>query len=354
MSLPTSTKQWVLVKNASKDIILDGPDATFKLVDTPLPQLKDGEILVQTLYMSNDPAQRVWIWHDMPAERMYTEPVKQGEVMKITHAICKVLDSKADNIKTGSLVAASPGWSQYAVLGAKTARPIQELPNLSIIHYLGGLGGVGLTAYGGLTEIGNVTSADTVLVSGAAGGTGSMVVGLAKHMFQCARVVGIAGSDDKCRWVESLGADACVNYKSATFEQDLERATPRRVSLFFDNVAGPVLDVALTRMARFGRVVACGAISDYNRRDDAARPGIRNWFDVVSNRLEIRGFIVSDAGMDKLREWVGLLIKAATEGKVKLDDGHLTVVEAKFEDVPRAFTKLFEGANQGKLITKVV
>lgn len=352
MAVPTTTKQWVLANRPTEDVVLDGPNATWKLKEVELPQLRDGQILVQNMYMSNDPAQRTWIWGGLDLGRMYTTPVEVGDVMRMTRAVCKVLDSKADAINTGSLVSASPGWAHHAVVDASAVLPLQEIPGLSILHYIGAFGGVGLTAYRGLTEIGRITKDDVVLVSGAAGGTGSMCVQIAKGMFGCKKVIGIAGTDEKCRWVESLGADVCVNYKSSTFEEDLAKATPDRVNLYFDNVAGPILDLALARMARKGRIVACGGISDYNSK--GGEYGIKNWFDIVANRLEVRGFIVSDLPPPELGAMVKKLVAAAKEGKIKLDDSHLTVVDANFEEVPKTFTLLFEGRNQGKLITHIV
>lgn len=352
MSIPTSTKQWVLANKPTSDVVLDGPNATWKLKAVELPQLQDGQILIQNIYMSNDPAQRTWIWGGVEGGRMYTKPVEEGEIMRMTRAVCKVLDSKSDTIKTGTLVSASPGWAHHAVVNADAVMQLQELPNLNILHYLGAFGGTGLTAYRGLLEIGRITKDDVVLVSGAAGGTGSMCVQIAKGVIGAKKVIGIAGTDEKCRWVESLGADVCVNYKSPTFEEDLARATPERVNLYFDNVAGPVLDLALARMARQGRIVACGGISDYNSK--GGEYGIKNWFDIVANRLEVRGFIVSDLPPQELGALVKKLVGAAMEGKIKLDDSHLTVVDSTFEDVPKTFTLLFEGHNQGKLITHIV
>lgn len=264
MSLPTKTSQWVLAKKPTKFPILSGPDATWTLKrDVPLPQLQEEQVLVETLYISNDPAQRTWI-SDLDPARLYTDPVNVGDVMRVARQTCKVLDSKADNVKTGSLVNASLGWTQYAVVEAKLVLPIKEIPGLSITHYLGAFGGVGLTAWHGLTEVAHATKDDAVVVSGAAGGTGSMVVRIAKHMIGCKKVIGIAGGKEKCKWVESLGADVCVDYKSGSFVDDLKKATDGKVEVYFDNVAGSILDLMLPRMKRYGRVVACGAIANYN------------------------------------------------------------------------------------------
>jgi len=272
--------------------------------------------------------------------------------------LCKVIDSKADNWQKDQLVVAPLGWTQYGVVDAKPLVPLEEIPGLSITHYIGAFGGVGLTAYHGLTEVGRTTKDDAVVVSGAAGGTGSMVVRIAKHMLGCKKVIGIAGGKEKCKWVESIGADVCVDYKSSDFEEQLKKATDGFVEVYFDNVGGEILDLMLTRLKRYGRIIACGAIANYNRsghgkgsKDD--REGIKNWFEIVSSRLEVKGFIVSD-NMARFPEYVKKLTQAAKDGKLKLSDENNYIVDTKFEDIPKTWTLLFEGANTGKLITKLV
>ena len=152
----------------------------------------------------------------------------------------------------------------------------------------------GLTAYYGLIEMVRASKDDIVVISGAAGATGSMAVQIAKKIIGCKKVIGIAGSDDKCKWVQSLGADLCLNYKNPSFADELVKATPgpdNFANVYYDNVGGEILDLMLTRMAKFGRVAACGAISNYNHTPDRMT-GIKNWFEVISMCLEIRGFIV--------------------------------------------------------------
>ncbi|KAF2097071.1 NAD(P)-binding protein [Rhizodiscina lignyota] len=360
MGLPTTTSQWVLAKKPTEHVVLSGPDATWTLKhDVPLPQLKDGEVLLQTLYLSNDPAQRTWIF-DVDPERLYAPPVNIGDVMRTTRNLCKVLDSKAEKLPTGSLVNASLGWTQYGVIDAKGLLPLQEIPGLSIVHYLGAFGGVGLTALHGLTEIGHTTKDDAVVISGAAGGTGSMAVQVAKHLIGCKKVIGIAGGKEKCKWVESLGADVCVDYKSSAFVEDLKKATDGFVEVYFDNVGGSILDLMLTRLKKYGRVIACGTIANYNaaagknfgaEKDNRERIG--NWFEIISSRLEIKGFILSDR-MDLFPGYIKTLVQAVKDGKLKLGDENNTIVDTKFEEIPKTWTLLFEGANKGKLLTKLV
>ena len=193
---------------------------------------------------------------------------------------------------------------------------------------------------------------DTVVVSGAAGATGSMVVQIAKHLLGCKKVIGIAGSDDKCKWVESLGADVCLNYKKSSFKEDLIKATDGYVEVYFDNVGGEILDLMLTRMKKGGRVAACGAITDYNKSESS---GLKNWFEVISNRIEIKGFIIYDFfASGKAADAVKELVTAAKDGKIKIGEENETVVDTKFDDVPKTWMSVFEGANTGKLVTKLV
>ena len=162
----------------------------------------------------------------------------------------------------------------------------------------------------------------------------------------------MAGSDDKCKWVESLGADVCLNYKKSSFKEDLIKATDGYAEVYFDNVGGENLDLMLTRMKRGGRIAACGAITDYNTSD---KSGLKNWFEIISNRIEIKGFIVMDfLAQGKGPEAAKEMLSAAKEGKIKVGEGNETVVDTRFEEIPKTWMLLFEGANTGKLVTKLV
>lgn len=187
------TRQWILANKPTDLPTLEGSDATFKLQEKELPAIKDDEVLVKLQYLSNDPAQRGWISRDINADRLYTVPVKEGTPMH-SRGLAEVVESKSSNFKKGDTVIASTGWSEYAVLSAKALQPAPELPGgLSKTHYLGALGLTGLTAYFGLTEVAHITKDDTLLVSGAAGATGMMVVQIAKHVIGCKKIVGLAG-----------------------------------------------------------------------------------------------------------------------------------------------------------------
>ena len=350
MSLPTDTRQWILVNKPTDLPELSGPDATFKLEQNPLPSLEEGQILVKPIYFSNDPAQRGWITKNANPKRLYVPPVPQGAVMR-AGVVAEVLESKSPKHKKGDAVQAMAGWTEYAVLDSKECQTLQQIPELSNTHYLGAFGLTGLTAYYGIRNVVQATAEDTVVVSGAAGATGSMVVQIAKKLIGCNKVIGIAGNDNKCRWVESLGADICLNYKAKDFSKSLRAATDGYVEVFFDNVGGTILDLMLTRLKRHGRVAACGAVAEYNSSDPT---GIRNWYEVISNRIEIKGFIILDfLATGKAPEAVGELIQAWKEGKIQVGEANETVVETKFEEIPMTWMSLFEGANTGKLVTKL-
>lgn len=348
------TRQWVLSNPPSADPVLNGPDSTFSLESTTLPTPSADQVLVKTLYFSNDPAQRGWIQKGMDPERLYTAPVLKGEVMR-SYAIAEVIESNASNLAKGQLVMGSMGWTEYAVIDAKDARPINADASAGIrpTHFIGALGGPGLTAYNGLIDVARATKDDVVVVSGAAGATGSIVVQLAKHVLGCKKVIGIAGGAKKCAWVQSLGADVCVDYKAPDFVDELKQATEGFVQVYFDNVGGEILDLMLTRMARHGRIAACGAVATYNSLGQGG--GLQNWFEIITNRIEVKGFIVTDAVMaGKAAGWIGELVKAVKEGKIQIGEETETVVRTQFEDVPRTWTMLFEGGNTGKLVTEIV
>ncbi|OAP61986.1 hypothetical protein AYL99_04189 [Fonsecaea erecta] len=352
-STPTSTRTWILANRPNGLPTFSSTEAnpTFKLVERPLPPLKPNQVLVKVLFFSNDPAQRPAIDASVKAERHYTAPVEIGAPM-MARSLAEVIASTADNLPKGTIVAVAPGWTEYAVVDAAECSPRQPLPGgLSMTHYLGALGGTGLTAYYGLVVIGEAKKGMRVVVSGAAGATGSMVVQIAKHIVGCSEVIGIAGSDEKCRWVESLGADKCINYKSPTFEEDLIKATDGFVDIYFDNVGGHILDLMLARLKRFGVSVACGSISGYNSNEPTV---LKNYFQVITMRLSIRGFIVVDY-LSKAQETIELFVQAVKEGKLKISDAESEqVVDTKFEDVPKTWLKLFDGGNRGKLVTKLV
>ncbi|CAI6337395.1 unnamed protein product [Periconia digitata] len=349
---PTQTRRLILANPPEASPVLSGDDATFKMETVDLPEIAQGQVLIKTQYLSNDPAQRGWIQAGVDPERMYTRPVFKGEPM-VTFAVSEVIESKSEKLKAGQLVSARTTWSEYDVVDASTCNPVQidEKAGIKPTHFVGALGGTGLTAYYGLVDVVGFKAGETLVVSGAAGATGSMVVQIAKHIVGAKRVIGIAGGEKKCKWVESIGADVCIDYKSADWKQQLIKATEGFVDVYFDNVAGPILDVMLTRVKRFGRIAACGGVSGYNGQGQS----ITNWMEIIKNRINVKGFIVTDAIMaGKAGEFLGKLVGGIKEGKIQIGEESETIVPTKFEDIPTTWCKLFDGSNQGKLVTQLI
>ncbi|KAJ5808134.1 hypothetical protein N7474_009403 [Penicillium riverlandense] len=331
MSLPTQSLQWVLHEKPHGEPALGGDNPTFALNKAKIPALKDGQILLKTLYLSNDPAQRSWISPLAQAERLYLPPVQVGQPMA-SMGIAEVVDSRSPDVKTGSLVTGMPNWTEYSIDEAKNVDVIEPQAGLPVTHFLGALGLPGFTAYYALTQIVKATAKDAIVVSGAAGAVGNMVVQIAKKMIGCRKVIGIAGTDDKCRWVEKLGADVCLNYKSSSFKQELTQETEGFVEVYF------------------AHSFSCGTISNYNRDDDII--GLKNFYEVITMRLQILGFINID-WIDHLSEVRAILVDEWKKGNIIIGDESEMVIDTDFADIPRTWMLLYSGGNTGKLVTKV-
>ncbi|KAJ9659527.1 hypothetical protein H2198_003103 [Neophaeococcomyces mojaviensis] len=330
-----------------KSTIVPGETFQTKTTNTTpsASSLKNGQVLYQTLYLSLDPAMRGWL-NDT---RSYIKPVQIGEVMRGS-SVGRVIASKSSMLKTGDLVVTnSAGWAEYAVLNDKDCEAVPETGEgirRSAIDALSVLGLTGLTAYFGLLKIGDPKPGDLVVVSGAAGATGSVVGQIAK--LKGATVIGIAGSDDKCSWLtQDLGFDVALNYKSSTFAKDFRAATKKQlIDVYFDNVGGEILDLALSRAAPFARFVMCGGISQYNA---AVQKGPKNYLMVVSMRIKMQGFIVFDFEKEygharqELAQWV-------KDGKIKRGE---TVIKGGLKEAEKALVSLYEGRNTGKMLVEV-
>lgn len=334
-------RQWRLKSRPTGMVSEDN----FELVEADVPSPADGEFLVRNLYFSFEPAMRGWL-NDV---KSYVPPVQIGEVMRAS-AVGQVIRSNHPDFSEGELVQGMFGWQDYAVSdgtggmmgGAAVARVPTGVPPYRM---LSALGGTGLTAYLGMIDVGEVGRGDTVLVSGAAGATGS-IAGQIARIKGADKVVGVAGGPEKCAWLtDELGFDAAVDYRNERVNRRLKELLPDGASLFFDNVGGEVLDAALVNMARFGRVVICGGISAYNESE--LPPGPRNYMQIVIRRLTVRGFILIDypdrvdAARAHLAKW--------------LDSGELVAredIQEGFENTPATFLRLFRGQNVGKQLLK--
>lgn len=313
----------------------------FELVESEVPTAGPNQAVGRVLYLSLDPTNRVW----MTDVEQYMPPVGLGEVMRGA-GIAKIIESNNPAYRVGDLVTGLVGWQDYAVsdgtgLNAWTPLPadLQVPPTLM----LGALGITGITAYFGLLEIAKPEPGDTVVVSAAAGATGSVVGQIAK--IKGCRVVGIAGSKKKCDWiVNELGFDDAVNYKEADWKEQLARACPNGIDVDFENVGGEIMETVLSRMNLNGRVALCGMISGYNSGEPMRGP----YDTILTKRLRVQGFIVIDF-MDRFPEAVLQLAGWMMEGKIK----HRETLVDGLENAPVAINQLFDGDNIGKLIIKV-
>ena len=311
----------------------------------PVPEAADGDVVVKVLYLSLDPAMRGW----MNDGKSYIPPVGIGEVMR-AGGVGKVVSSKDPNFAPGDCVVGMTGVQDYAVLKGKGLTKVDpKLVPLPV--YLGTLGMPGMTAYFGLFDVGQFKPGDTVVVSGAAGAVGQVVGQIAK-IKGAGRVVGIAGGPDKCKYVvETLGFDACVDYKSVEKEgsdlkKALREACPKGVDLYFDNVGGDILDTVLTQLAMHARIVICGAISQYNNTTPVKGPS--NYMSLLVNRATMKGMVVFDHAArygEAAREMGGWMAQGKLKSREDIVDG--------LETFPETLLKLFRGENLGKLVLKV-
>ena len=328
--------QWVL---ASRPDGMVEP-SNFERREEHVGQPGDGQLLVRNLYLSLDPAMRGWI-SDAPS---YIPPVQLGEVMR-GGSVAEVLSSAHDDFAAGEKVFGMFGWQEYAIVDVAGVGPVSKLPpGVSPVDALSALGWTSLTAYFGLEDVGKPQPGETVVVSGAAGATGSVVGQLAK--LKGCRVIGIAGGPDKCTWLTELGFDGAIDYRSEDVPRRLKELCPEGINVFWDNVGGEILEAALNRLALHGRVVFCGAISGYN--DEAPPPGPRNYVNILVRRARVEGFLVFDY-LDQMPQALAELAPLVQSGKLKTRED----IREGLDSAPEALVDLFTGANSGKLIVHI-
>jgi NADPH-dependent curcumin reductase CurA len=334
----TQQNRQLVLRSRPKGLIAPGD---LEMVTTSVPELKDGEALAKVRYLSIDPTMRVWM-SDLPA---YMPPVGIGEVMR-AFGFAEVVESRGAEFKKGEKVVGLVGFQDYVTINGDTKKRFQSVPSIPFVSdtiFLGVLGVNGLTAYFGMLDIAKPQKGETLVVSAAAGATGS-IAGQIGKIHGC-RVVGIAGTDEKCKWLtEELGFDAAINYKHANWRDELAAATPNGVDINFENVGGEIMHAVMNRMNLHGRMVVCGLISGYTKQD----PGLASMGLAIIKRLKIEGFLVLDYAA-KFREAGMELGKWKMMGKLKDKE---TIVEG-LEKAPEAINMLFAGSNIGKLIVKV-
>jgi NADPH-dependent curcumin reductase CurA len=313
----------------------------FDVRETDVPTPGDDEVLVQVLQISLDPAMRGWM-NDTPS---YVPPVGLGEVMRAgTTGV--VVHSHSDKFAPGDYVLGTLGVQEYAVATDRALSKV-SLDVAPLETYLGGLGMPGLTAYFGLTEVGEIKEGDTVVVSGAAGAVGSIAGQVAKAK-GASRVVGIAGGPEKCTWiVDDLGFDAAIDYKSERVGRRLHELCPDGINVYFDNVGGDILDAALANLAWGARIVICGAISQYNA--EGGMQGPRNYMMLLVRRARMQGFLVVDYAK-QYRDALAEMGDWLAEGKLKTRE---EIVDGTIEDFQPTLMKLFRGENTGKLVLQI-
>ena len=327
-------RQWLLARRPQGAI----EDNDFQFVETDAPTPGEGEVLVRVLMLSCDPTQRGWIARDT-----YLPAVKIGEVVRSIGA-GRIEASNTPDFKVGDIVSGLVGWQDYVAMNPKGQ--LSKLPpGAPLETAMSVLGMTGRTAYFGLIDVGRPAAGETVVVSGAAGATGSVVGQIAK--IKGCRAIGIAGGADKCRWLTGeAGFDAAIDYKSENVMARLKELCPEGIDIFFDNVGGDILDAALARLAMRGRIVLCGGIANYNATEPP--PGPKNYLNLVSRRGRMEGFLVYDY-MPRAKEAVAALSDWVKEGKIK----HRVDVQHGLENAPAALRRLFQGRNEGKQLLRV-
>ena len=315
-------------------------EADFEYHEAPLPDVGEGEFLVQTTRISLDPSMR----GQMENRADYVAPLELGDVMR-AGGTGLVIKSNHTEYPVGTNVQGTFGMQEYVLSNGKVPPCKAFSADLSPEQALGVLGGTGMTAYFGLLDLGQPKPGDVVVISGAAGATGSVAGQIAK--LKGCHVIGIAGSDEKCTWlVDELGFDSAINYKSQDVAAQLDELCPNGLDIYFDNVGGEILDICLARIATNARVVICGGISRYNQSGPI--PGPKNYFNLVFRRARMEGFIVLDyakqfpAAIEEMQGWIA-------SGQLKQS---VTVVDG-FENLPQALIALFAGGNTGKMMVKV-
>lgn len=329
----TKNREILLVKRPDEE----PTEEHLSIQEAAIPELQNGEVLTRLLYVSVDPYMR----GRMNKGKSYIEPFQLNKPIE-GGAVAEVIESRTDQLQAGDIVTGSLPWREYSAIAAGTVRKIDPAlgPVTTSLHILGM---TGLTAYFGLMDIGQPQEGETVVVSGAAGAVGSTVVQIAT--IAGAKAVGIAGSDEKVQLLRQLGAHNVINYRTEDVNSALAEACPDGVDVYFDNVGGEISDAVYPLLNKFARIVQCGAISSYNKKEDYG-PRMQHY--LIKSSALMKGFTVGDY-RDRYPEGFQHLSKWLQEGKLTYEE---TITEG-FENIPQAFFGLFTGENIGKQLVKV-
>lgn len=336
MSTPRINRQWRLAHRPKGDI----RQGDLRLHEEKLRPLNDGEFLVRHIYLSLDPTNRIWM-SDM---EQYMPPVALGDAMRGGIA-GTVVASRKDGVSVGDTFGGLGGWAEYLVTDGTMLQPMPKIPGVSLAMLFGNLGLVGPTAYFGVVDILKPKPGETVVVSAAAGAVGSIAAQYAKQLG--ARVIGIAGTEEKCRWLtEECGLDGAINYKTQDVAAELDRLAPDGIDGNFENVGGEIMEAVMARMAKFGRMALCGMISTYN--STAPIPGPRAWPLILMRSLTVKGFIVTDYAA-RYGEAASTLAPLILSGQIKTN----LDIRKGLENALTSVRDLYSGANTGKLMVEV-
>lgn len=306
----------------------------FKVVEASVPDIADGQVLIQQIYMSVDPAMRPRLTNGYELDKTMSGG-----------AIGRVVQSKNKDFAEGDIVRNGLGFREYAVSDGRGLSKVQDEPGIPLSAHMSVLGGTGWTAYGGILHIGALKDGEQVFVSTAAGAVGSIAAQIAK--IKGCYVIGSTGSDEKAAWLrDEAGLDAVINYKTTPIRKGVKAAAPKGIDVYFDNVGGEHLDAALASMNTLGRVAVCGMISGYNNA--GSRVPVYNLSNIIYGRINIRGFVATDfphlrpAFEKDMRDWL-------KSGKIKWKETVLKGVE----EAPHAMVGLMQGENIGKMLVQL-
>lgn len=316
----------------------------FRLEEVELPALKEGEFLIKVLFLSVAPVMKFYMQDGAGIEA----PLQFGETMR-GRGVGEVIESKNADFEIGDIVQGKCGWQEYKICDGTPYHMMYKVKQRSLSYStaLGVLGMTGFTSYFGLYHVGKLKADDNVLVSAATGGVGSNVGNLAK--IKGARAVGLASTDEKCRLLtEKLGYHGAINYKKENLSERIDHFFPEGIDLYFDNVGAEILDIALSKIRRYARVVLCGRISQYEKQQDNSEYALKNWHKLGLNRAQMNGFFIYDfedqfdMAEKEIAQWI-------SEGKLTYQEDMLEGLE----NMPTALNRLFEGKNKGKQLVKI-